>query len=161
VKQVLIGNLPDRRTMLRTARHVGFYQYLDRLAERPPSWFKKGLAEYFELADVYGGEWKEGQVNRDHVETLTGESPRWVPLSKLFTLDAKEFDTSSELHIAQSWAVVHYLRQGPKEAQEVFERMGDATLAGKDAEAVVEEAFRGVDRDRFEADLRKYVLTLD
>src|SRR5688572_13105308 len=125
--------------MFGTIRHEGFHQYLDRLADDPPIWINEGMAEYFELADLYGGEWKEGQVNAHHVGVLTGDDSKWLALRSLFDLDIRQFQADPRQNYAESWAVVHYLRQGPKAAQDLFKRMWAAVLAGRTRAQIVEE----------------------
>ena len=144
LKQLLIWNLPDRAEMLRTVRHEGFHQYLDRLVAHPPVWFNEGMAEYFELAHVAAGKWTEGQKHDDHVALLLHQPGKWVVLDRLVRLDAKAFyGAGSELHYAQSWLVVHYLREGPKEARAQFDVFWRALLAGKSAEEATAAAFGG------------------
>jgi hypothetical protein len=41
--------------MLRTVRHEGFHQYLDRMLPETPVWLNEGTAEYFETAVLAGG----------------------------------------------------------------------------------------------------------
>ena len=68
LKQLLIWNLPDRADMMRTIRHEGFHQYLDRVMDDPPRWFNEGLAEYYEIADLVGSDWIEGQPHPHHMD---------------------------------------------------------------------------------------------
>ena len=161
VKQLMIWNLQDRAEMYRTVRHEGFHQYLDRLADDAPIWFDEGMACYFELADLYGGEWKEGQVDADYVGAMREKEFQWTPLPALFALSIKEFQGKGvHEHYAESWAVVHYLRQGPKDAQELFRELWTAVLAGKTPEQATAEAFSGVDVAALEAAVRRHVATL-
>jgi hypothetical protein len=161
LKQLVIWNLPDREEMFLTIRHEGFHQYLDRLAEDPPLWFNEGMAEYFSLADLYGGEWKEGQVEADHVAMLKDRSTGWVPLKSLFTMDDEAFQGEGvEKHYAESWAVIHYLRQGPKEMQDAFKRLWAAVLADKSREETVKDAFGSLDLAALEESVKAHVRKL-
>ena len=161
LKQLLIWNLPDRAEMFRTIRHEGFHQYLDRLTSDAPIWFDEGMAEYFELADLYGGEWKEGQTHADHVGILNSTGTTWVPLPTLFAMSTRTFQGDDVmLHYAESWAVVHYLRQGPKDAQDRFRRFWSALLDGQDADAATQAAFGDADLHALEAVVKEYVRKL-
>ncbi len=161
LKQLLIWNVPDRADMFLTIRHEGFHQYLDRLTDDPPIWFNEGMAEYYELADLYGGEWKEGQRNADHVARIRDSIETWVPLETLLDMDPETFQGKDvHWHYAESWAVVHYLRQGPKSAKELFQQFWNALIAGKSSEDATEEVFGAVDLDVLDQAIRDYVLKL-
>ncbi len=161
LKQPLIWNLPDRAAMFRTVRHEGFHQYLDRLVEDAPSWFNEGMAEYYELADLHGGEWKEGQPNGDHVELLREAGGRWLPLAKLFALDPDEFyGEGSSLHYAQCWLVVHCLRQGPKEAKERFQTAWNLLLSSGGTGDSIAAAFPVAELVALAAMVRKHLAGL-
>lgn len=161
LKQLLIWNLPDRAAMFRTVRHEGFHQYLDRLVEEPPIWFNEGLAEYYELADLFGGEWKEGQRNDDHLAVLRASPEEWVALPKLFALDHDDFyGARSRRHYAQSWLVIHWLRQGPKPAKERFDRLWNALTSGSAPAAALAAAFPPAEIATIEQELKAYLREL-
>jgi hypothetical protein len=159
IKQLLIWNLPDRAEMFRTVRHEGFHQYFDRLAEDPPIWFNEGMAEYFELADVYGGEWQEGQVHHPH-QKLLGDA-KWVPMRQLLDMDTRTFQGDGiALHYAESWAIVHWLRRGPKDAQAIFQKFWGALIGGKPRDVATNEAFGDGDLAPMQAAVDAWVRAL-
>jgi hypothetical protein len=161
LKQLLIWNVPDRSEMFRVVRHEGWHQYFDRLASVSPIWFDDGMAEYYELADLYGGEWKEGQVHGPHVRMLNASDFKWLPLQSLLDMERKEFQEHDVAqHYAQSWAVVHYLRQGPKDAQEIFRRFWSALIGGKTREQAMQEAFGATDVVALQESVRRHVRSL-
>lgn len=158
LKQLLIWNLPDRAEMFATVRHEGFHQYLDRLVAEPPIWFNEGMAEYYELADLVGGEWKEGQVHAGHVALLRARPGDWLPLARFFALGYEEFyGERAPLHYAQAWLVVHHLRHGPKESRARFDALWAALLAGKPADEAMQAALPAVDVLRFELAVQEHL----
>jgi len=161
LKQLLIWNLPDREAMFRTVRHEGFHQYLDRLVAQPPTWFNEGMAEYYELADLFGGAWTEGQTNKDHVRLLRDEPGGWLALDKLFALDARHFYGGKVAHhYAQSWLVVHWLRSEPKEARDLFDRFWRALLDGLPPDEAMRSVFGASDRAALERALIDHLAKL-
>lgn len=161
LKQLLIWNSPDKRMVMRTVRHEGFHQYLDRLLEvGAPVWLNEGLAEYFEQAHYERARWKADQVNEQHVAILQATREDWTPLEELVYIDNRAFRANSELHYPQSWALVHYLQNGGREPARHFNALLDALIEGVGREEALTRAFADVDWDAFEREFRDYVAQL-
>ncbi len=160
LKQLLIWNLPDRAAMLRTVRHEGFHQYLDRMLPASPTWFNEGTAEYFETARLEGGAQKHGEPLREHVQKLSGKEFKWVPLDELVHMGRTEFHGESSAHYAQSWALVHLLLQGSREDKALYQACFDALLAGDSPRAAADKAFGKADMGKLLARLREHVRAL-
>ncbi len=158
LKQLLIWNLPDRDGMMRTVRHEGFHQYLDRLAEDPPVWLNEGLAECYELARVERGEWKTGQLHEGHLRRLREGEKEWIPLQRFFDVDRETFyGKRAPLHYAQGWAFVHFLRHADREKSRRFRILFEALAGGAAQEEAVDRAFAGLDLEKLEEEFRSYV----
>jgi hypothetical protein len=160
LKQLLIWNHPDRNVMMTTVRHEGFHQYLDSLVDDAPVWFNEGMAEYYEIVGRDGGKWVEGAIHEDHLRLLAAPSSQPMPVARLIAAPTAEFYDRAPLTYAQAWALVHFLRHGPREYRAVFDRLFDALLAGDSAQEAVDAAVRGVDMQALQADFDAYVDTL-
>lgn len=125
LKHLLIWNLPARDAMMRTVRHEGFHQYLDRLMDQPPSWLNEGLAEYYETAEIVSGRRRMGMVREDHLYSL---KKKLVPLKDFLYQPPSTFYAKPGLHYAQAWAFVHFLRHTTRERRDRFETLFDALL---------------------------------
>ncbi len=148
LKQLLIWNLPNREMMLRTVRHEGLHQYLDRFLPRIPVWFNEGLAEYYEHAHRVGGRIYFGRPRRDYVEFLTGQPP--VPLADFLTLSPREFYRGGARNYAQAWALVHMLRHGSARWKDLFQDLL-ADLEAMPMHEALEKAFGHVPPAELEA----------
>jgi len=146
LKQLLIWNLPNRTDMMRTVRHEGFHQYLDRIMPDPPTWLNEGLAEYYERSEYRGGEWQVGHVRRDHLVQL--DPP--LPLREFLAQGRREFYKKPFTNYAQAWALVHFLQHGPPRYQKLFDCLFEALQAQESGRAVVERVFKDVDLDAME-----------
>jgi hypothetical protein len=124
--------------MLRTVRHEGFHQYLDRLMADPPRWFNEGLAEYFEGATQKGGKWLLGEPRTDHLETLKSNGQIRLSLVEFVKQPDAQFMANAQLNYAQSWALVHFLRHGPERHRPLFKALWQALRAGQTSAQAVE-----------------------
>jgi len=121
LKQLLIWNQPRRADMMKTVRHEGFHQYLDRVLPNAPRWFNEGLAEYYENAKASRGELRVGQFREDSRATL--EAAGVVPLADFFRLDDAAFMKNARLHYAQSWAIIYLLLQTDRDHKQMFKKL--------------------------------------
>src|SRR5688572_16035759 len=115
LKQLLIWNVPRREDMVRTIRHEGFHQFLDRIMENPPTWLNEGMAEFWETAKHEQGKLVGGQTRREHVATLVRGRSALPKLKDFVYGSAGDFYEFAQLRYAQGWALVHFLRKGPRE----------------------------------------------
>ncbi len=161
-KQLFIWNQRDRADMMRTVRHEGFHQYLDRVVADAPLWFNEGLAEYYEIGEVAGSSFKTGQVHPPNVETLakTG-SGGLVPLGTFVRQDRRAFYANPTLHYAQAWALVHFLQHGPRGRGRLFDDLFECLASGVRARAAIERVFGDVDLQDLDEQFRAYVRELD
>jgi hypothetical protein len=159
LRQLLVWNVPDKGDLLRTVRHEGLHQYLDSVMEAPV-WLSEGLAEYFEMADFTRRASAEIPVRRDHVELLRGALARWRPLFELVELDDDAFYADSDLHYAQAWASVYFLRHSTPEHRAAFERLLELLAARVPAPDAV-RASLGEDLHALDYELRRFVLALE
>jgi hypothetical protein len=158
LEQLLIWNLPDRADMLRTIRHEGFHQFLDRIVDDAPVWFDEGMAEYYECAQRdAGGRLQGGQLRDEHLLVLRDTQVKLVPLQKFVAIGDQQFYADPGPNYAQAWAFIHFLRQGPPERVKRFEAFFDALQQGKDTAAAVAIAFAGVDWPALDAEFARYV----
>ena len=148
LRQLLAWNLPERKDLLGTLRHEAFHHYLDLLNPDPPPWFDEGMAEDQEGAVLENGSLKTGIVRPRHLLRLRAEGEK--PLQAFLRQDAETFYSGGEESYARAWALVHFLRHGPREAREVFRRLLAAVAAGRPSGEAVRAALEGVDPTTFE-----------
>ncbi len=131
LKQLLIWNLPSHDAMMRTIRHEGFHQYLDRLlVGDAPLWFNEGTAEYFETAALSRGRMEPGEPVGPHVARLNDKDTKWVPLEELVFMARAEFYGDAGLHYAQSWATVHFLLHSERSDRQLYFDYLEALVGG-------------------------------
>jgi tetratricopeptide (TPR) repeat protein len=158
LKQLLIWDAPDHERVLRTVRHEGLHQYLDRLMDDCPRWLNEGLAEYwaaadFTLSDPY-------QPNRDYVLLLTSVRLPWTPLKELVHADPLTFMLKAPVNYPESWALVHYLCHTTREKRALFDDLFARLCSGEPAREALDAAFAGVDLRQLQRDLAAWVRTL-
>lgn len=154
LKQLLIWNLPDRDEMMKTVRHEGFHQYLDRLLPDPPVWFNEGLAVYFEDMKRVNGELKTDAVRRDFVQLLAGKP--LVPMADFARIRPGDFYRTSPHSYAQGWLVAHLLRHGTPRHKELYRTLLSRleTAAGTEA---VRSTFDEATLKALDADLKAHL----
>jgi tetratricopeptide (TPR) repeat protein len=149
LKQLLIWNLDSRAEMMRTVRHEGFHQYLDRLLPDPPVWFNEGMAVYYEGMEKVAGEMRSGLPRAEEVEEL-GEGPM-VPLAQFLFVSPKDFYAGSHRSYAQAWLLVHMLRHGTPKHRDLYRDLLtrlETSTAEEAVRAVFDEAtIATLDRD--------------
>jgi tetratricopeptide (TPR) repeat protein len=160
LKQLLIWNLPERDAMLRTVRHEGFHQYLDRMLPITPVWMNEGTAEYFETAALSGGRVEHGAPVASHVLRLTGKQVEWATIDELIHMGRAEFYGDSARNYAQSWALVHYLLQGDRTERQIYTDYFEALLAGTSPRDAGEQVFGKVDTTALLGKLKRHIKTL-
>lgn len=157
LKQLLIWNLPRRDEMLRTIRHEGFHQYLDRIMEDPPLWFNEGLAEYYEVVETNAtGDSRFGKARPEHLRTLANGR---IPLATFLYESDRAFMAAATQHYAQAWAFVHFLRHAP-EGPPLFERFWDAFKTIPGHRKAVDHALEGTTLVALELHFREHLDSL-
>ncbi len=85
-----------------------------------PLWLNEGLAEFFGNCSVGEKEVRVGQIDRNHLRTLSEN--QLLPLSELFRArqDSVYYNekNNASLFYAESWAFVHYLILDPQASAE-------------------------------------------
>ncbi len=157
LKHLLIWNVPSRDDMMRTVRHEGFHQYLDRLMDRPPSWLNEGLAEYYETAEIVSGKRRMGMVREDHLRRLR---KKLVPLKDFLYQHPATFYATPSLHYPQAWAFVHFLRHTTRDRREQFESLFDALLEPGPWKPKVRKHFPDATLTELEAAFHDYIASL-
>lgn len=160
LKQLLVWNLPERESMLRTIRHEGFHQYFDQVVDHAPRWLNEGLAEYFELSRLVAGKWKDGAIQAGHVALLRSGDVL-VPLEDFLEMGPGAFYAKAPLHYAEGWALVHYLLDGGPEARKRLDTLLDALVAGESTHAAIERAFPAKDLPGVEKAFRAHLAAME
>jgi hypothetical protein len=155
LKILLIWNLPSRDDMMRTVRHEGFHQYLDRLVCDPPVWFNEGLAEYFENARLENGTWRAQDRHPQHAKALA--SGDFAPLSTFLFESREAFYTDAARHYAQAWAFVTFLRHSSPENKQLFQKLWSALRENVGAHAAVTRVFTPEETGRLEREFTAWV----
>ncbi len=157
LKQLLIWNLPEREEMMRTVRHEGFHQYLDRYMPNAAVWFNEGLAEYYENAKKVRGTWTGGHVHHAYLRMLKKKPPR--PLEEFLYISPRKFYEEGLDNYAQSWAFVHMLRKGDAAHRALFERFMDAFQEHSSFDAM-KKVLADVDLKELDQELASYLQDL-
>lgn len=134
LKTLLVVNQPDRDDMLEVVRHEAFHQYLDTFLPNPPIWFNEGMAEYFETSDSSDAFRKTGAIVKKNLEVLLDANVHWTPFDELIRMPSEAFMSQAGKHYPQSWALIHYLREGGKGPRRTFDAYFDGLLAGESME---------------------------
>ena len=153
LKQLLIWDHGRREDMMRTVRHEGFHQYLDRLMPSPPVWFNEGLAEYHEIAINEGGKLTFGHLHRYHVQVL--KSRGLVPLEKFLYIAPGAFYERPSINYGQAWLLVHML-QHEKGYASIFKQLVEDLKSGS-AYEVVRKTFPPERLPKLDKDLEAYL----
>ncbi|MEM7199932.1 MAG: DUF1570 domain-containing protein [Planctomycetota bacterium] len=162
LKQLLVWHLPSHTRLEETIRHEGFHQYLDSVIAQPPTWFNEGLALYYERLARKGGRVEGGVVREDLLAILRENPRRMISLERfLFEGAASFYDQDPDVHYAQAWALVHYLRDSTRANRKLFQDLFRALRQDVPPRDAIELAFRGTNLDRFERRFQTYVRELD
>jgi tetratricopeptide (TPR) repeat protein len=161
LEQLLIWNLPDHEQMLRTVRHEGLHQYVDRCFGDLPRWLNEGLAELYENAEFTRGPSRELRTHPEHLRTLRASNVRPVPLADFVRMDAEEFYEDAELHYAEAWALVHFLMTGPPERKAIADALLRNSLDDMAWEESVDAVFEPFDMVRLGREFREYIDALE
>lgn len=153
--QLLIWNSPFRDQVLRTVRHEGFHQYLDRVTSQAPRWLHEGLAEYYETSVLENGNWKDGLPHPDHVPDWRRRDD-WTPLREFVYGSSAEYNVDPSKHYSQAWGFVHWLRHGAEPAPTIFKRLMGALESGASRREALARAFEGLDWDALERVYREH-----
>jgi len=151
----------DRKQMRRLgalASHEYVHLLVRNSFNNAPLWFNEGLAEYYSTFEISKGNKKVtlGSPVSTHVQTL--RERELLPLEKLFNVDDsspyyKEQDKRN-IFYAQSWALVHYLLNGPRRIQ--LSTYLDLLSKGMAVTEAFRQAFQ-TDFANLENDLRAYI----
>ena len=153
LKQLLIWNVPKREEMVRTIRHEGFHQFLDRVVPEAPTWFNEGMAEYWETAKREGGKIQGGQARPTHLATLARSKQALPSLRDLVYGSYRDFYANAPLRYPQAWGLVHFLRKGPPAHQKLFTALWQELRAGTlGARGALDKVFAGVDWAKLETE---------
>ncbi|MDJ0520638.1 MAG: DUF1570 domain-containing protein [Planctomycetota bacterium] len=155
LKQLLIWNLPTREEMIRTIRHEGFHQYLDRLMPDPPVWFNEGLAVYHEYAKTERGRLAFGHALPDYLQEL--EDSGLLPMETFLFQQGKQFYEDGHRSYAQAWALVHMLKHGPEARRAQFEELVKAFQTDAPPREVLLRVFPKDEWPALQKELEAYV----
>ncbi|HKS80522.1 MAG TPA: tetratricopeptide repeat protein, partial [Candidatus Acidoferrales bacterium] len=123
-----------------------------------PLWVAEGLAEFYGNTHVDGNEAGIGYDNPDLIEQLRSNS--LIPLDRLFKVDRKSpyynENNKTSMFYAESWALVHYLILGDKEAhRQMFKDYLTALSEGATQDEASAKAFGSV--HKLENSLQTYI----
>jgi hypothetical protein len=158
LKQLLIWNLPNRDEMMRTIRHEGFHQYLDRLLPDPPVWFNEGMAVYYEGMDKVAGEYRIGKPRADDLKRLR-EKP-FGRVAPFLEISRADFYGGGVQSYARGWLLVHLLKNGPSKYKDLYRQYMTKleTMSGVEATRAV---FDAKVMATIDADLEAYRQSID
>lgn len=159
--QLLIWNLPDRSEMFRTIRHEGFHQYFDAVVPtETPVWLNEGLAEYYEAARGDLTRPSPGRIQPRHLRALEQFRSSRTKVRRLVTMTPRWFYRKAHVHYAQSWALVHYLRNTTPGNKQLLESLLAGLFAGRPGREVLAELIDEDGLNRLDGKLDAYVDSL-
>lgn len=161
LKQLLIWTPPQERNLTRTTRHEGFHQFIDRLMVEPPTWLNEGLAEYYAAAPTRRSQGiGEDDVYEDHMRILKDPEVQRLPLSTLIELSPPAFYAKPNLHYAQAWSWIYFLRHSTRQNERLFQSLFGALLERHGAPQAQREIFQDVDFEALERDYERFISAL-
>lgn len=125
-----------------------------------PPWFNEGLAEYYSTFDVEDGQKALlGDTKPEHLYFL--RQNKLLPLKTLFEIDnlslQQNGNHSRSIFYAQAWALIHYLIQGNKGANnEAMNKFLELILKKVEPEKAFQQVFQ-TDYTAMEKALKQYV----
>ena len=170
--------------------HEAFHQYIYySTGELPPhSWYNEGTGDYFSGAKISGSKVTKIGVNPWRVAYIQQaiERDKYVPWSEIIKYEQAEYYRNAGLCYAQGWSMIYFLRESKaaqkhevwsqindkyfnelkrayNEALEAYDDpgRGERAQAGLEArEKAVEFAFKGVNFNEIEEELREFTLGL-
>lgn len=158
LQQLLIWNLPRRAEMLRTVRHEGFHQFLDRRVGSAPVWLNEGLAEYFSFSRLERGRWAHGDRVEHHLAALRRPGFEWTPLEELLRLEPEEFYAGKGDRYAEAWHWVHFLESSGVQNGRRMRTLVDALANGTGESDALEFAFPAGERAELDRERRAHLL---
>ncbi|MDW8354497.1 MAG: hypothetical protein RMK57_08200 [Bryobacterales bacterium] len=136
--------------------HEFAHLWMHPKASKWPSWFREGMAVYYEQFLVERGLVIAGLVQSGHLQLLG--SRRWLPIRTVFQTahpSAIKDVVQTNLFYAQAWAIVHMLRLSPEYAQE-FGAFQEALTAGASTEEALRQVY-GITVEKLEEEVRRWV----
>lgn len=144
---------------------LAFHEYVHLLLKsslgRAPLWLNEGLAEFYSSIELTDGarQVKLGRAIKGRTQALRQQT--LLPLSMLFRIDdASPFYNEAgrrKIFYAESWALVHYLLNGPiTERREQFLRYLSGLAAGQTEAEAFHQSF-GSDLTALESEFGRYV----
>jgi len=136
--------------MMRTVRHEGFHQYLDRLLPDPPVWFNEGMATYFEgMERSSSGEMKIGRPRRDDLALLAEKG--MAPLAQFLAMGPRDFYRTGRIAYAQAWLLVHMMKHGTPKQRDLYKnlmaRLETSSATESVAAVFTEDVMRTLDQE--------------
>lgn len=182
------GVIPREQLLHEAAHQLLHYHLLRQTENRKVAqsfWLQEGLATYFEgLHRRPDGEIGPGRAS-DHrrfplIKHIAArkDSPEFIPLSQLLVLtvdgywdwaeragaeDPAAADRRAQIHYAESWALVAFLRQSSSRHRKVLDLCLRREVAGTGSKEAFEEILRtelGIGLPELEAQFLRYLQTL-
>ena len=125
-----------------------------------PTWFNEGLAEYYQTFKIEQDQKVTlGDIQNNHLLLL--QQTQLIPLKTFFSIDnyslKQNGNHSRSIFYAQAWALMHYLIQGNKGANnEGLNKFLTSVMNGVEPEKAFQKAFQ-MDYATMEKALKKYV----
>ena len=125
-----------------------------------PPWFNEGLAEYYQTFKIEDNQKVTlGAIQENHLYFL--QQNKLIPLKQFFEIDNYSLhqngNHSRSIFYAQAWALIHYLIQGNKGANnDPMNKFLSLVLNDVEPEKAFQQAFQR-DYAAMEKELRKYV----
>ena len=140
--------------------HELTHYFIKNTVGNVPLWLNEALAEYYSTFRTFGSDVHIGRPIEHHVLWLRDQ--RLIPLEELFTVDHDSpiYNEGQRTGVfyAQSWALLHYLMLGNKQARRAQLSKFVALLgAGRPTGAAFAEAFNGLTYAQLGQELRSYV----
>ncbi len=126
-----------------------------------PPWFNEGLAEFYQTFKIEDDQKVKSRTycNMDHLELL--QQNKLIPLKTFFAIDNYSLhqngNHSRSIFYAQAWALIHYLIQGNKGANnKAMNNFLNLVMNNVEPEKAFQQAFQK-DYATMEKELEKYV----
>ncbi len=155
LKQLLIWNLPDRKSMLKTVQHEGFHQFVDSITGEMPNWLNEGTAEYYETAT--SGKWTNTPIRKDHLDQLKGGVGS---LSKFVRISYRDFYGNAPYNYARGWALVYFLRHSTAANKKILLSLQEKLKSHVPKKQAIEEVFGQLNMAAMKTEMESFLTGL-
>ncbi|MAG58847.1 MAG: hypothetical protein CMJ83_21370 [Planctomycetes bacterium] len=156
-KELVFFREGDTEKPFQVLNHEAFHQYIFYACGSlsPHSWYNEGYGDYYAGADIRGkrvSRIKKFLWRKDTIKNAVRRGTH-VPIKDIIKYSQSQYYSNSALCYAEGWSIVYFLNTAlPKSHRwrKILPTYLEVLQKTKDKNKAVEQAFEGVDLDKFE-----------